>query len=218
MNGNRRQYVLLGLLVLVVLVYLRFSGSAPVADDIGSLPPVDVAGLAQSLQNVNTVGKGLIAFRADSEPDRNLFQYGVKLPPPPDPAELERQRLAAEEALMRQEERAREVKRQQEMQMQREAAAAAAAPVAPPPPRKDPGPQRPVVPPPPTVDFKFMGIVGTAERRVGVFVNGESLMLARKGGVLEEKFRILDIGVAWADIGYVDPIHKDQSKRLYFGH
>ena len=216
MSGNQRQYILLGVLVVALLAYFRFSGSATGSgDDLGSLPPVDVAGLARSLQNINTVRPTLIGPRADSNPDRNLFKYGVHKPPPPDPAELERRRLAAEQALMRQEERARALKRQQDLQAKK--ATVAKPPTAPPKPKPDPGPKKPAAPKPPPIKFKFMGIVGTAKKRIGVFVNGENLMLARKGTILEEQFKVLGIGVAWADIGYTDPVFEDKSKRVFLG-
>jgi hypothetical protein len=217
MSENRRQWVLLGVLGSLVVIYFAFgdfsgdsSGSAG-----ASMDPIDVAGLAGRLQQISTVNPMLIgAERGDSVPDRNLFQYGQKKPPPPDPEEMERRRRLAEEELKRQEERARALAVQQEMQRQMNVQANPPPQVMPPKPQPPPAP---AVPQPPQFDFRFMGIVGSAKARIGVFVKGENVTLARTGTIIEDKFRVIDIGVAWADIGYTDPVHKDARKRVHFG-
>jgi hypothetical protein len=84
-------------------------------------------------------------------------------------------------------------------------------------PPKPPPPAAPQAKTAPNVTFKFMGVLGPQNKRVGVFLDGEKMLLARKGEVIDGKFRILDIGVEWAQVGYVDPDLKGQSKRIYFG-
>ncbi len=218
MSGDSRQWVLLGVLGALVFVYFifgDFSGDSSAPGDV-PLAPIDVQGLAGRLEQISTVNPVLMgAERGDSVPDRNLFQYGDKKPPPPDPAVVEMQRIEAQGELKRQEERARALAVQQEMQRQMAAQAN-------PKPQVMPEPQvqaqrEPAVPQPPAFDFKFMGIVGSSKNRIGVFVKGENVTLARTGTIIEEKFRVIDIGVAWADIGYTDPIHKDAMKRVHYG-
>lgn len=218
MNENNRQWILLGVLGALVVLYFVFGDFSGGSSGFGeaALPPIDVAGLAGRLEQISTVNPALIGSeKGDSVPDRNLFQYGEKKKPGPTPEELERRRLQAEEELKRQEERARALAAQRELQRQMEVEANPKPQAMPPPPPKAKAP--PAAPQPPAFDFKFMGIVGAEKSRIGVFVKGESVTLARTGSIIEDKFRVIDIGVAWADIGYTDPIHKDARKRVHFG-
>ncbi len=222
MNGqSRRQWALLGLLAISGLGYLRYAPGAGLGGgDVGDLPAIDLAGLDQKLQEVTTVSPDLVSPpRADSHPDRNLFQYGAPKPPPVDPAEVERRRVAAEQALMRQEEDARRVKEQQERNAQiaqQQAALAQALPPPPPPP--PPAENRPPPRQPPKMDhLRLVGMLGSPKRKIGVFVSGQSTVLAKRGEVLEEKFKILEIGATWADVGYVDPAFEGQKRRIEIG-
>ena len=55
-------------------------------------------------------------------------------------------------------------------------------------------------------------------RGVSAYIlDGDNILLAKKGETIQGKFKVLDIGVEWADIGYVDPELKDQKKRIQFG-
>lgn len=217
MNENNRQWILLGVLGLLVFVYFFFGDFSGGSSSSGGpyLEPVDVKGLAGRLEQIATVNPVLIGSeRGDSVPDRNLFQYGKKKPRGPTPEELERRRRLQEEELKKQEERARALAAQREIQRQMEVAA---NPKPQNPLPKAKAPRQPAAPQPPDFDFKFMGIVGPAKTRIGVFVKGENVTLARTGSIIEDKFRVIDIGVAWADIGYTDPQHKDARKRIHFG-
>jgi hypothetical protein len=62
-----------------------------------------------------------------------------------------------------------------------------------------------------------MGVMGSENKKLGVFLDGEKMLLARKGEVFDAKFKVLDISVEWADVGYADPEYQDQRKRIYFG-
>jgi hypothetical protein len=218
MNGNRRQALLLGLLGVSVLAVLWFKGGLVVASgEVDTLPPIDLGGLDVKLKEISTVDPQMFPEgRPEARPDRNLFQYGVPKPPPVDPAEVERQRIAAQQALQAEEARARALKAQQE-----EAARLAAlspppqiVQATPPPPEP---PREPPKPTPPPIKFRFMGMMGPAKKTLAVFLDADNILLARKGEVIQGKFRVIEIGVEWADIGYVDPIFKDQKKRLQFG-
>lgn len=229
MNGKRRQWILLGALVVAIFAYFRYGGAATGSADVidGKLVPIDADGLVRALKGVSTVDPTLYpGVQSDSIPERNLFQFGVFKPPPPPPM-TEAQRLAAENALREQEKAAREAKEAQVQIAQAQAAEAEkraaeqqlqqkiqeeAARNQPPP-----GPVKPVKPPPPAINFKFMGVMGSDRKKLGVFLDGEKMILARKGEILDSKFRVLDISVEWADIGYADPEYRDEKKRIHFG-
>ena len=231
MKGNRRQWILLGGLAIAIFAWFRYGGTSPISTSAadGTLAPIDADGLVRALKGVATVNPALIVQQAaDSEPDRNLFQFGVFKPPPPPPM-TEAERLAAEATLRQQEKAAREAKaletqvaQAQIAEAERRAAEQAQQELIrqeqlknqPPVPA---GPVKPVRPPPPPITFKFMGVMGSEKKKLGVFLDGEKMLLARKGEVFDTKFRVLDISVEWADVGYADPEYRDQRKRIYFG-
>ena len=224
---GRRQYVLLGLLAVLVFVWFRFGGSSVAVTDetIGDLPPIDIAAVLKGLKDVATVDpKDIVPPRPDSIADRNLFQYGAK-GPPPQPPMTEEQRRMEQVRLEQQEQAARqaaavaaeEARKQHEAEMLAQIQPPQPDPAAVPPEVKPPQPQAPVKRTPPAIGFKFVGVMGSPKKKVGVFMNGEKMMLARKGEIIEGRFRVIDIGVEWADIGYTDPEFKDDRTRLNFG-
>ena len=227
MNGSsRRQWVLLAGLAIAVFAYFRFGGAtlSATGDTIGDLPPIDIVGLLKSLQGVNTVKPELVPPpEGASDPDRNLFQYGSKRAPA-EPQMTEQQRKAAEDLLKNQEIRAREEAertRQRELEAaQAAAAAAAAAPPTPPAELQPPPVQQPIVPQKPKapeINYRLVGMMGPMNRKVGVFLNGDKMVLAKKGEVIEGRFKVIDIGPEYALMGYTDPEFKEDRVRLYFG-
>jgi len=223
----KRQVMLVGLLVAAVLAYLRVgagwgSGGA-VEAGTENLPPIDVAGLMSSIKDVATINPVLITVtRPDSDADRNLFQYGARRPPPPTPAELEAQRKAAEAQLALQEQQLREQKERERVAEEERVKAALLAQQNPPPEQQNPDqppspPPPPAKPLPPAINFKLMGMMGPPGRKLGVFLDGDKVMMARQGDVLMGQFKVLAIGVESAEIGYVDPVHKDFRKKLQLG-
>ena len=224
---TRRQAGLLATLGIALVVYLRYGAGLSLGGGgdatPASLPPIDALGLENALKDVSTVEPGLLVVEhGPSDPDRNLFQYGVYKPPPPTPAEIEARRQAAQAELARQEAEARAQKAAEETRIAQQQAAAEAARIAaeqaaanPPEPVK---PQPPPKPQPPEVQFKYVGLMGDIRKPLGVFMDGNTLFLARKGQVVREKFRIIEVGVAWVDVGWVDPQFKDVSpKRIDLG-
>jgi len=218
-RDQKRQATLLAALCLVLVGYLYYGGYVSFGGgdvDTEALPPIDAASLERSLKSISTVDPGLIlAEKGDSVPDRNLFQYGVRKPPPPDPAELERQRQAAQAALAAQEAALRAQKAREQQQLQ------APPPVVQPEPvkvadnRPPPPPPKPVAP---AITFRLMGVFGPPKEMIGVFMEGSNPpLLAKRGEVVREKFRVLEVGVEWADIGYVDPQFQNEKKRIYLG-
>lgn len=224
MSGKIRQYVLLGLLAAVFIGWMRWGGEgiAVVSPDSAVLQPIDAAGLERTLKEINTIQEKLIPPGGEDEGvDRNLFQYGEKPPPPPpprDPKEEERQRRAAQAELQRQEEAARQAKEQQDIEEKRIAELRAVEEQRlrdnPPPP---PEPPVPVKPPPPPIDFRYVGLFGPKGSRIAVLMDGEEPLLVRVGQVVKKDYRILDIGMEWTDVGYVNPEWSDVTKRLHLG-
>jgi hypothetical protein len=185
------------------------------------LPPIDVAGLMNAIKDVATINPLLIGVnRPDSDADRNLFQYGERRPPPPPPptpAELEAQRRAAEAALAAQEAQLRAQKEQERLAEEARMLAEQQARENPPPDQPPQPPPPPPKPAPPAINFRLMGMMGPPDRKLGVFLDGDKVMMARQGDVLLGQFKVLSIGVEAAEIGYVDPVHKDFKKRLPLG-
>ena len=224
MSGKRRQYILLAVLAVAFIGWLRWGGDglAVVGPDVATLQPIDAAGLERTLSEINTVNPDLVPpIAGDAGRDRNLFQYGEKPPPPPppvDPREVERQRVAAQAELQRQEEAARLAKQQQELEEQRMAELRAAEEQRlrdnPPPP---PEPAKPVKPPPPTIEFRYVGLFGPKGERIAVLMDGEEPLLVKVGQVVKKDFKVINIGMEWADIGYVNPEYRDVTKRIHLG-
>lgn len=92
-------------------------------------------------------------------------------------------------------------------------------PPPPPPPRREvtPPPRRPepvvqeppprVEPPkpqPPPVTYRFLGSFGSDRRQIAVLTDGEVIVNAQVGDVLDGKFRIQRIGLESVDIAFVD--------------
>ncbi|HKY31441.1 MAG TPA: hypothetical protein VJV23_02810 [Candidatus Polarisedimenticolia bacterium] len=224
---KKRQTYLLVLLFAAAAAWLRFGSGIEIGEASAAppeeVPPIDVVGLTRAIEGVGTIDQTLIGVnKPDSDPDRNLFQYGHRRPPPPTPEEEERRRKAAEEALkvqeaqLRAQKEAEALRLQQEEQAraQREAEAAAQQQLAQQHPPTPPPPPRPE---PPPINFKLMGIMGSPQKKLGVFLDGDKLMMARQGEQIDGKFKVLTIDVEWAEIGFVDPQFKDRSKRIHLG-
>jgi hypothetical protein len=48
-------------------------------------------------------------------------------------------------------------------------------------------------------------------------LNGNEIVLGRKGDILEGKFKVLSVGFDSVDIGYSDPAFKGAKKRIELG-
>lgn len=222
----RRQVILVVVLVVTVVAYVRFGMGGPrdsgdTATAAADLPAIDVAGLMNAIKDVATINPLLIGQpRPESDADRNLFQYGERRPPPPPPptpAELEAQRKAAEAQLALQEQQLREQKERDQVAEEQRRQAELLAQQNPPPQQPPQPPPPPARPAPPAINFRLMGMMGPRDRKLGVFLDGDKVMMARQGDVLLGQFKVLSIGVEAAEIGYVDPVHKDFRKRLPLG-
>ena len=79
----------------------------------------------------------------------------------------------------------------------------------PPPPRptpvRVPPPELPPAgPQPPALELTYLGWFGPKTRPIAAFTDGENLFVARRGEVLADHFRVLDIGLESVDVGFVD--------------
>ncbi len=130
---------------------------------------------------------------------RDLFKYAVR---PPTRAELEQQRLERErqQRLIDEEAKARA-----------EAAARAAADAEkhqaelvrnPPPPQ------------PPAINFKYVGYLGPKTEKVAVFQDGDEILVARKGEIVRDQFKVVDIKLESVVMGYTRPEFKDMTREL----
>jgi hypothetical protein len=201
---SAREGVLFGALVAATLVYFwlsskpepgtrSFAGKSAAArkgKDDAFRPPV--------------VRMDLLASRTETydERGRDLFKYSQR---PPSAAEVRRLR---EEAVRRQREmeeanrRAAEeaVRRQKEMEDQ--AKQIALHPPPPPPPT------------PPAINLRYLGYLGPKDNRIAVFEDGKELVVARKGEVVKDQFKVVDVKWDTVVMGFVKPEFKGMTQEL----
>jgi len=210
------------------VVYVQVVGKSliPGVGEARLAPEPDTSKLAdlKGVQSITVTGVLGPGGQEYDQGGRNIFQFGVVKPPPPTRAELEAIRKAEEARLKALEIEARQRAELQQKQLQeenerraREAAEAlkrqqdqqqAIATAA---------PKGPATPPPPPINYRLVGYMGPQERRIAVLMNGNEIVLGRKGDVLEGKFKVLSVGFDSVDIGYSDPAFKDAKKRIDLG-
>lgn len=151
-----------------------------------------------------TVRVDLLAARAEAYDanGRDLFKYSQR---PPSAEEVRRSR---EEA----------ARRQKEMEEANQRAALAAArwqqeekervkeavlhPQPPPPPA------------PPPIDLRYLGYLGPKDDRIAVFEDGKNLLVARKGEVVKDQFRVVEVKWETVVLGFVRAEFKGQTREL----
>jgi hypothetical protein len=207
---RRRELTLGGVLVVLAILLWVQLGRAPAGRSAGlSVPggrPADLSGL----KVFNVPWAALDADRPGYDPSgRNIFQFGVIPPPPPPVLSPEEQAAikkaqddaakAREEALAAQRKAAEDAAKIQQQQ-------AEALKNQPPPP-----PPKPV---PPPISYKFIGYIGPPEAKIAVLHDGVDMVFARKGEVIGQKFRILEIGYESIKFGYTDAQFKGETATL----
>ncbi len=95
-----------------------------------------------------------------------------------------------------------------------------------PPPRREPPkpPPRPrevtrdLPPPsgpkPPPINFAYLGYLGPKDNKIAVFENGQEILLARAGDVVQQQFRVVEFGYESIVMGYVDARFEDETTEL----
>ncbi|ANM28661.1 hypothetical protein ABI59_02080 [Acidobacteria bacterium Mor1] len=76
----------------------------------------------------------------------------------------------------------------------------------------------PVVAGPPVANFRYLGFLGPADRRIGVFEAGGELLLARAGESLQKDFVVKGFGHEEVELGYADAAFAGRSQRLELDH
>lgn len=182
MSDEARRNVLLALLVVLVLVAgwrglpLLLSDAGPGRRAGGSGLVGGAAGPEVAELDVDE----LVAEPRGFEAGRNPFSYYTPPPPPPpEPTGPTPEELAAQRAREAAERAAREEERQEQE------------------------PAEPPAPTPPEFQLTFLGSFGPESRRIAVFTDGETVYNAVVGDVIEDKFRVADIGFESVTITYV---------------
>lgn len=199
---QRREWTLVGVLVVVVIAMYYLTGSA--GRDGAGAGKAEEAKKGAQRDDAPVVRMDLLGHKEVApKEERNLFMYEPRPPTRKELArqEAERRRLAklAEEERKRQEAAALEQARIAALR----AAEEAKLPKPPPPP-----------PPPPAIPFKYIGLLGPKENKICVFEEGREILVARVGEVLKDQFRILDVKHDAVVIGYVRKEFQSQSKEL----
>lgn len=133
---------------------------------------------------------------------RDLFKYA---PRPPSPREIRRAREEAERRRRDAEiaaKRAAEDEARRRVEEEARARELALHPLPPPPPT------------PPSVTFRYLGYLGPKDAKVAIFEDGKDLLLARKGEIVKEQFRVVEIKWETVVVGFVKPEFKGQTREL----
>ena len=75
---------------------------------------------------------------------------------------------------------------------------------APPPPAAEPRKVEPTRPKPPPIRFEYIGFLGPNANKIAVFEDGDEILLARVGEVVQEEFRLVGFGYESVTMGYTD--------------
>ena len=179
MATERRQRVLLGVLVVVLLavaIYWLLPATSATAPPASNRQAVATRGTGRAAQAAPAQGAPgapdvhLEALEAEKPKpagsDRNLFRYKPKAPPPPPPT------------------------------APRASEPAVTAPVVqgPPPP-----------PPLPPIPLKFIGIMGPENSKIAVLSDSKGPPIpAKEGELVLGQYRVLKIGVESVEVAYAD--------------
>ena len=96
------------------------------------------------------------------------------------------------------------------------------APPPPPRPVLPPPPPQPVInpsvvvgkPTPPPINLAYLGFLGPKNNKIAVFEDGQDLVLARRGEVVKQQFKVVDFGYETVVMGYVDERFKTETQEL----
>lgn len=212
----KRKEIVLGVLVvaLAFVVWKTLFGEGMLMPGIGAPPPprarVDLA----SMKIFPVDWASLDAPRPAYDPNgRNLFQYGVIVPPAPPPltaaekAAIKKAQEEAAKAAAAQAEANRLAMEEANKRAQEEAARLAKENANRPPPPPPP-------PEPPAITYKFIGYIGPQNAKMAVLYDGTDTLFVRAGETLPKGIKVLEIGYESIKFGFTDPQFKDQSRTL----
>jgi hypothetical protein len=179
-----REYFFIGVLAMSGVVYLLYRGEARL---FGGGPEEAKEGGPMGIAPIVRL------HQLSHEPEnydpkgRNLFEYYT--PPPPPRPKVERPKQAAKKPVDTAADRRKAM-------MQK------------PQPVKKPELR------PPNINFKYLGYLGPKNDKIAVFEQGEEMMLARAGEVVEEDFRLIEFKYESVVMGYVDTKYRDMTTEL----
>ena len=75
-------------------------------------------------------------------------------------------------------------------------------------------PQPPPPPAPPPIDLRYLGYLGPKDDRIAVFEDGKDLVVARKGEVVKDQFRVVEVKWETVVMGFVRAEFKGQTREL----
>jgi hypothetical protein len=205
MGRPKVREIVLGLALAAVALYWWGSGgtksgagpgAGEAADQEEGIPGADLALLIDPNAELPSLRDSL----------RNLFNYSRS------PEEIAAE-LAEQERLRKLREEAERRRREEEMRRRDEAEKnRPIGPDLPPPPL-----------PPPPINLTFIGYLGEpteVQRRLVVFAasgSGGDVYVARRGEVVADKFKVIDIDFESVTVGYVNPEWKDRTRTLRMG-
>jgi len=72
----------------------------------------------------------------------------------------------------------------------------------------------PSIPQPPRIPFQYIGHLGPKDSRIAVFEQGEEILVARAGEVLNDQFRVVEFKYEAVVMGYTDKRFSDKTTEL----
>ncbi len=78
-------------------------------------------------------------------------------------------------------------------------------------------PQPPPPPAPPPIDLRYLGYLGPKDDRIAVFEDGKNLLVARKGEVVKDQFRVVEVKWETVVLGFVRAEFKGTDARAGHG-
>jgi hypothetical protein len=75
-------------------------------------------------------------------------------------------------------------------------------------------PRQPSEAQPPAINLTYLGFLGPKDKPIAVFEDGKEMLLARRGDVLRQQFRLVDFGHRTVLMGYVDERFRGATQEL----
>ena len=64
------------------------------------------------------------------------------------------------------------------------------------------------------MDLRYLGYLGPKDDRIAVFEDGTELLVARRGEIVKQQFRVLEVKWETVVMGYVKPEFKGQTREI----
>jgi len=206
---SRRETVLLGVLAAAVVGYFWYdSRPSSTLRGIAARDETPDKKKKEEAAKAPAVRMDLLARSAESydAEGRDLFQYSQR---PPSGVEVRKLRAEAERRRKEYEEAQKRAAIEAERRRKEDEERAKLVALNPPPP---PPPQ------PPAITMRYLGFIGPKDDRIVVLEDGKDMILARKGEVVKDQFRVVDVKWESVVMGFVKPEFKGQTRELTMAH